>query len=271
MIKDKNNEILKNYRTCKTVKEFMTMYLEESKLYNSYFSLRSMASLAKISPAQLSGVLSGKRSLTWPMAEKISQVMKLNESQKKYFFKLVADYHQQKSDKSLDDKNSNSKKQLTLDEFHILSNWYHFAILSLASIQGARLDIRWISRKLGILPIETQQAIERLSKLNLLVANKDGTYRANYEGVKIDSGNEYFSSAIRRYHLDQLKLAAEKLESLPTDKRQFFNLTLAVNQERFEEVKELINEFKNKMDDLMKDGPHHHVYSLNINFIPLTK
>ena len=55
-----------------------------------------------------------------------------------------------------------------LDTFAVISDWYHYAILSLLEVTDARLDPRWISKRLGINRLEARLAIERLKRLSLI-------------------------------------------------------------------------------------------------------
>lgn len=40
--------------------------------------------------------------------------------------------------------------QLSMDQFAIIADWYHFAILNLINTPGFKSDISWIAKRLGL-------------------------------------------------------------------------------------------------------------------------
>ena len=49
--------------------------------------------------------------------------------------------------------------QLTLDHFSVISEWYHFAILSLAETQDFKSYPAWIAGRLGISQKDAKAAV----------------------------------------------------------------------------------------------------------------
>src|SRR3989344_4964128 len=113
---------------------------------NPNFSMRSFAKWLEVSPAQLSQVLSGKRPLSFRLAAKIGTRLGFAGQERIEFM--------EKASKALSHEKSISANQplhrIKEDEFKLISEWYHFAILGLSSVPGAKSDPRWIARRLGI-------------------------------------------------------------------------------------------------------------------------
>ncbi|MBI3017868.1 MAG: TIGR02147 family protein, partial [Deltaproteobacteria bacterium] len=105
---------------------------------NPKYSLRAYAQQLKMSPGQLSRVLQNKKRMSHEKALEVSSLLKLKGSRREYFCHLVhldatknllareyieaklKDLHPKKDFYSLD-----------IDQFRVVSEWYHYAILEL--------------------------------------------------------------------------------------------------------------------------------------------
>ena len=54
------------------------------------------------------------------------------------------------------------------DEFALISDWYHFAILGLAEIKSSKASPLWIAKRLGITHDEAKEAVDRLLRLRII-------------------------------------------------------------------------------------------------------
>ncbi|MCX6111318.1 MAG: DUF4423 domain-containing protein, partial [Proteobacteria bacterium] len=69
----------------------------------------------------------------------------------------------------------------------------------------------------------------------------------------------------KEYSKAQLKLAEEALLKQDRDDRQFFNLAISVDRERFQLAKELVAEFRHKLHDrLANDSACERVIQINM-------
>src|SRR4051812_37760608 len=98
---------------------------------NPRYSQRAFARQLGMSPGELSEILRGKRSLSLKSALKIARSLGLNSSETKHLIYLS---QVEKSRKlpvpQIDEvaRNDARERQLTLDMFHVISDWYCFAI-----------------------------------------------------------------------------------------------------------------------------------------------
>jgi uncharacterized protein (TIGR02147 family) len=219
---------------------------------NPRYSLRRFAQALGISHTVLSLVLSGKRPLSKKAAVKISDFFGFDPEKRDSF---VANRKAKPSQRMLQ---ADRYTQLSLDTFAVIADWYHFAILSLLEIPGAKLEARWISTRLGISEIEAKLAIERIERLDLL-------------GKPIDMKNTNSTAATRTFHRQLLEKALESMEQDPFELRDLSSMTMAIDPAQVPYARERIREFRDELTaDLEKRGKPKEVYNLNVQFFPLS-
>jgi hypothetical protein len=59
------------------------------------------------------------------------------------------------------------------DRFKLISDWYHFAILSLADVRGSRWQKQWLAARLGISRTEAAEAMLRLKRFTVIAEIQD--------------------------------------------------------------------------------------------------
>jgi uncharacterized protein (TIGR02147 family) len=242
--------------------EFLVQEYQRRKERNPNFSLRAFAKWLDISPAQLSQMLAAKRPVTLNTFKKISDRLGLSPQEKKsYMTSLLAE-------KSLIET-PRQKKTLHLeeDQFRVIADWYHFAILSLTRLPNAKSDPRWVARRLGIGVAEAHLALRRLERLGVLETKP----RFRQIGEPLDVVSEAPSEAIRKYHKQNLDLAAEKIETVPVSLRQFQSVSFGADPAKLEELKKLIDGFLETATETAEQHPPREVYHLNVQLFPVTQ
>jgi uncharacterized protein (TIGR02147 family) len=112
---------------------------------NPSYSLRALARALGLTPSQLSHVLQGEKNLSHERALQVATRLGLDARQTEYFGLLV----QRESTKSIQLKEAalarmreinpaSAAKDLSVDAFRAISDWYHAAILEIMSLQGIR-------------------------------------------------------------------------------------------------------------------------------------
>ncbi len=155
----------KSMVTDSQIQKLLVAELEVRKKRNPQYSLRAFALSLGVSPAQLSQIISGRRNITIKSLQKISQGLGLAPSEVENYLK---DWSLQKLDFQHEDPKVRNKKNLLDDEFKLISEWYHFAILSLVKLRGASTQPEWIAAKLGISERVAEEAVRRLQRLKIL-------------------------------------------------------------------------------------------------------
>lgn len=241
-----------------------TLWLEseykERKERNPSFSLRAFARHLKMSPAQLSQLMSGKRALSNKMADKIFGVLGASPEERQ---RLRASAYKSRLEMK---EGSSQRRNLAEDQFRLIADWYHFAILSLTRLNQASSDPRWISEKLGITQLEARQACERLVRLGLL----ELTPKFRQVGDPIEVLSEIPSAAIQRFHRQTLALASERVENTPLQLREFQSVTLAISPSKIPLAKKMIAEAIDEISMVLETKSPKEIYSLSVQLFPLT-
>ena len=246
---------------------------------NPRYSLRSFATHLGIGPSALSLILSGKRSISTKLIERIFKTLELSSSEQKVFLESVLN---EKKIKGLTRVSPllKSKLKLTkvttqkgiahevgLDEFRIISDWYHLAILELSSSKHFKPEHKWIAKVLNISEIEAKLAVDRLLKLELL-EEKNGTLVKTNQ--KLDTKDKSKSSMFHRKRQKQiLEKSIQSLENDPIEVRNHSGLTFCINPAKLDEAKARVQKFMWEMAEFLMEGNLERVYELNVSLFPL--
>jgi uncharacterized protein (TIGR02147 family) len=249
----------------KTYKDILNEELVNRQKMNKLFSLRSFARLLDISPAQLSQVMSGKRSLTLKMANKISDKLYMDPLSKELFLDSLNNVKLKRLRLSINHKDELLLKE---DEFKIISDWPHFAILSLAHLKNNNFDSRWIAKRLGIDITRAVDVRDRLVRMNLITRKGSSFTRSK---VKIKTSDDVASKSIQLSHLKNLDLAKSKLEETSVELREFSTITMAINSKHLNKAKEAMRRFESEIENLLEYGKQTEVYTFAMQLYPLTK
>lgn len=246
----------------KTYQKLLTEKLLDLKKKNPQFSLRAMAKSIKISPSQVSSLISGRKRLTIKQASKIIEFLNLNETDSQLLLQDLLPTNLKNTQPTL------RQKLLSQDEFNLISDWYHFAILSLGQIKNHQATPRWISHRLRIDTLTASTALKRLLRMKLIEI-KNNQLRQISEPLTTTTNIP--SRAIRSYHSQNLQLAQEKLEVVPVEERLFSTITMATTPEKLKKVEKMINDFKHKICRELECDEPTDVYTLAIQLFPVTK
>jgi len=214
-----------------------------------------------LSHTVLSLALTGKRGFSKKACVKVSEALHLTPEETEFF---------------LANRKSNGTFTATvlpeiidLDKFAVISDWYHFAILSLLEMPGVRLESRWVSSQLGISPVDAQMAIERLKRLGLIHKEK-GKWKQKAKSFKID--DRHSTSATRKFQGQILAKAVESLENDPLPKRDHTSITFAMKPSQVFFARERIKKFRRDLcSELEKHGTGNTVYTLSVQLFPMSK
>jgi uncharacterized protein (TIGR02147 family) len=258
-------------------REFLREELEERCSFNPRYSLRAFARDLKISPARLSEVLNGKKGLSQKAALALAELLKLSESDSRYFCELVASFHSRSPvAKSVAQAKLRAhwgtgiEHNLQIDAFKVISDWHHLALLQLIPLKRFRSEPAWISRNLGV-DIETvRSSLDRLERLNLIRRTKSGKIRARHDLVFSPDGVP--SDAVRKFHRQILEKAIHSLTDQDLTERDVTAFLLPVETSRLPEVRERIRKFQKRIsEEFGSSAQADHVYSLSMQFFRLTQ
>lgn len=231
------------------------------KSKNPQFSLRAFAKYLGVGKTVLSDTLALRRHPSRRNCIKIGERLGLSPREIRT---LISKSNFDRSEPL----NDSDFLNLDTDTFHVISDWFYFAILNLAKLKGNRSDPFWVGRRLGISPIQARLAVNTLKRLGLIDVRGTRLVRTS---KPILTKTDVPSSALRAHQKQNLTLAEASIDRDPVDMREFSSVTMPVNTLRLKEVKRRILEFKEDIASELEAGECTEVYTLAVQLFPLTK
>jgi DNA-binding Lrp family transcriptional regulator/transcriptional regulator with XRE-family HTH domain len=233
-------------------------FIERSRK-NPAYSLRAFAKYLEIDQSFLSKLLKGQRPVTKELAETIGPKLGLKPKQIKEIF--TAGTVAMPGFIALSD-----------DEFELLSEWHHFAIIELAKTEDFHHEPQKIAQRLGLHVEEVRNALDRLERLSFIKRN-DGMITVLSSNTTW-SNTKVTSTARKKFQRTLLEKSLDSLDHVPFDLRENGSVTVAINKSRIPEFKEKLKSVRKELADFFQaDGEKNldEVYQLTISFYPLTQ
>lgn len=235
---------------------------------NPQYSLRSFAKFLGVSHTLLSLVMSGKRSPSKKLILKISDKLILDPEQKRNLLRETQLEQLKKTKKTNIDLNQN---KISLDTFALISEWQHYAILSLLEIADTELTPEFIAKRLNISELVARISLKRLFDLNLIEKNqKTGRWQQSSQPIVVE--NTESTSYTRKFQKQLLEKAIESLESDPIEKRDVSSITFAFDPAHIPYALKRIRQFRRELtEELESFGNPQEVYNLTVQIFPTSK
>jgi hypothetical protein len=226
--------------------------------FNPSYSLRAFAKQLALEPSYLSKVLARKKPVTPRLISRLAPRLGLSAP-------VVQQYLASQSQ-------AGDYVDLSLDQFEMISDWYHYAILELVQTKGFRSSPDWIARRLGIKMSEARAAVARLVRLGLLEVTPQGRLRNSKPG-NTTVGNPYSTVAFRHLQRQILSQAILAMDVTAIEERDQSSMTVAIDAGLVPEVKERIKKFRRQLAKLLQSSgsPMNEVYQLSVSFFPVSK
>jgi len=245
-----------------TLRKILITELAQRRARNPAYSTRAFASALRLNSGALSGILNGKRRVSSRMALSLGDRLSLDPEKKSELLRSFAKPETESSAEKL------TYEPLDMENFRLISEWQHFAILSLARKDGVPYDSGEIADRLGISGTSAQKAIEALLKLELIQEKSGRLVRTKKQ---ITTSDGIASSAIRKAHLEDCELAAKSLERDSVAVRDFSSITFRLDPESLKKVAEISRAAEDKVMQLSDTENGLEVYRMSIHIFPLTR
>lgn len=223
---------------------------EQRTRSNPHYSLRAFSRDLKVAPSQMSGIMKGTLGLSRSSALVVGKSLGMTKREVEAFVDLVDARHaRSRASKKLakirvrqrfKGLKEKGPSLISLDQFKFVSDWYHLAILELSYLKNFSPDILWIARKLGISTATVGAALERLSRLGLIV-NKGKIWKPTEDWSVVDG--DCPSTAIRAFHSQLLKKAEASLALQNLEDREVNSTVMAIRKTKIDEAKVLLRKF----------------------------
>jgi len=222
---------------------------------NSAYSMRAFAKFLDIDQSFLSKFMRGQKSISTETALALSRKLGLKPS-------------------SLNNEKNVTVKDTFLplldDEFAVISDWYHFAILELSKTRKFKSDAKVIAQRLGIHVEEARSAIDRLRRIGL-IRLEDGNFTLNAPN-NTWTNSQATSDARKLLQKRLLDRGITAIETVPFELRENGSLTVAIEKKRLPEFKQKLAKIRLELGDFFQASSNlDEVYQLTISFFPLTK
>lgn len=234
------------------------------KAKNPAYSIRAFSRDLQVNKTTLAEVLAKKRHLSRASVLRVGQALDFTPRQMQIVLNSIRSAAPVTEES---EANTDRFLQLQEDQFKVIADWYHFGILNLARIPQHCAEPKWIARALRISVPEVTVALDRLQRMGLLEIRGDRLVRT---GLPVSTTDGIPSAPLRHYHRQNLKLAETSLEQDPVARRIFSSISVPTNPKGMRQAAELIQEFKVRFADLVERSQPKDVYTLAIQFFPVT-
>ena len=132
-------------------------------------------------------------------------------------------------------------------QYMVYSHWRHLTIRSLIGMYGFDGDYEALARRVHprITAEEAKASVKLLEDCMLIKKGKNGKYVLTENAIT--TGDRTSKLALRGFHQDCLKLAADSIDRDPPGTRHISGLTLGISQEGYERIVERINAFRKEI------------------------
>lgn len=261
MHKSEPNRIMKMSRhSDQSMTERLRLYLEkefEARCKkNKNYSLRAFAKSLSVDSSYLSKILNQKRQLSnktlLVFAKKLNCPKDLD---------FIDELSMPKNDRG-------EFNELTIDQFKVISDWHHYAILELINLDAFHPDTHWISKVLNIPYGEAYAAVNRLFRLGFINVDKSKWVSSPNTTVK----NNFSTDALQNLQKQILNQAIAAMETTNLDERDQSSLTFCIDKSRLPEAKMRIKKFRRELMHFLETGKNKDdVYQMSISLFPVTQ
>lgn len=259
-----------NYRN------FLLWELKSRQEKNPLYSMRAFARDLNVRSSRLSEILNGKVGLSEKQAFKLVEKLHLEGEDKKIFIDLVLSVSGRNTlGKKIAterlNQRFNSSRQIKVDEFSMIADWYHVAILELMSTDNFDSSADFISKRLGISKATAEEAMERLLRLGLLEQTPEGLKLSEKNR---STENDIPSQAVRDFNRQILQKATDAIETQSVDERDFASIIFPIPKAKIGDFKKLLHKLQNEfLADLDREAiqSKDSLYCLSTQLFELTE
>lgn len=255
--------------------DFRQMLYEEFRqrqVKNESYSLRAFARASGVSVTYLSQLFANKRGLSAATGAKIVKNLGWPPPRRREFLKLLhvnsLPEGESRRDLSREIQESSAPDfaDLERDQFQMIAEWQHYAIVELVGLRDFKPTVTAIARRLGLSRKVAAESIDRLIRVGLLARSSEGLKKTHtfYRMPSMPS------AALRSFHYGHIKRALKALDNRERDLRDITGTTLALDMKKLPEIKQLIAEFRNRLNQFCASHQDANaVYQLSVQLFRL--
>lgn len=235
---------------------------------NPSYSLRSFAKALQIQSSALTEMLNGKRTITKKSIEKLGFIMGLSLEEMNFYLSQG-----KKSPQEVENSESQAHyRQLNLDQYSLISDWYHYAIIELIKVESFRPDNTWIAKALGLTKSQVNIAVERLLRLGLIEQTESGDLKDTSSGFSTNIASNLTSTGSKQLQKQILEQSIEALMNVPLEERNHTSMTMAIDPKHLPEAIKRLTKFRRELCEYLESqGNPTEIYQLSLSLFPITQ
>lgn len=245
----------------------------QKKISNQRLSLRGFARLLKITPSQLSQIMSGKCGLSKANAVKISRCLGFTQQETEVFTHLVLIKHarSQKTKQHSVEEVNKIKGFFTytddLKTIQLTESWLSLVVYEYLTMNDESFSIEKISRRLDVDIDLIKKIVDQLIVDGFIAKSDTGYYKKN--NIYIISDNDSVNQKIKNFFINVMAREKEALLANPNMKKLTLTNIMGVSKEDYSYVvSESEKFFKKIVEDVTKNkSKKDKVYFYNISMI----
>lgn len=252
------------------LRELIEKYIIEKKLKSPQFSYRALSKKIGISSGALSLFLNSKRTLSPEGYDKVINYLILDPEERK---NALAAINKSFLDRLRLSDDGKPFRELRVDEFSEMKEWYVFAFLCLIQTANFEFDLFWISHRLRVSPDKIEALIELCFRLRLIKIDETNRLTRTHENLRTPDNlkDKNFEESINYYHNQLIAQSQVAVSEIPRSLRDVTAVTMPANPQKLEKVRELVRKFQDDVMLLVEDGSESEVYRLCVQFYPVTR
>jgi transcriptional regulator with XRE-family HTH domain len=243
-------------------KILITRY-EELRMKNPHYSQRAFSKRLGLSAGATNEVFRGRRKVSLKIASQIAERLNLDPQERAELFSAYPKVGEPVG------KEDPMYLQLSVDQFKVIGDWYHFAILTLMRSKGFKSDPTWIARRLRLSRATASSAIELLKRLGMI--QEDFSGKLTRSKTRYRTSDDVSNFSVRKAHSDYLQNARQALDEIPVGRRDFTSLMMSLDLEQLPKIKERIRVFQDELSKEFETKPNREVFQLLVQLFPLTQ
>ncbi len=233
---------------------------EEAKLRNQRLSQRAFAARIGLSSGALCEILKGKRALSAQVKKKLAGKLQFSPLEQAEFF-------ESELPESLK-KTRLEYFRVSTDQFKLISDWWHFAILNLIGTNNFKPSLEWIALRLDLNVNQVEEAWTRLKSLGHIKKVGKKIVRSH---PRLETSQDLFDLSIQKSHLEDTMLIENSISNIPIELRDHTSMTFVMNKKDIPKAKTLISQFQDQFSKEIEVANGEEVYRISVSLFPLTK
>jgi uncharacterized protein (TIGR02147 family) len=253
-------------------RKYLRDFHAAQKAKNQWYSYQIMAKKAGFrSKSFIAEIINGQKNLSKEGIFRIAKACGI-KGKAFAFFELLVAFNQAKTTEQrnhfftkLTEFNRRScTTQRLVDQYEFYAQWYHNTVRELVTMKDFKEDYALLSKSIKppITPGQARDSVQLLLRLGLL--KKAGSKYIQTD-THITTGDEVRSTAVARFHLQNLQLAAEAIDRCDPDSRDISCSVAGLSPTGISKVKSEIQQFRQRLIGIINSDktPARVVYHIN--------